>query len=44
MKISTKSFAIDVKGKVLNNVAFVQYYFDSGIEKPFVVKQHGNAV
>ena len=28
----------------MNNVAFVQYYFDSGIEKPFIVKRHGNAV
>jgi hypothetical protein len=28
----------------MNNVAFVQYYFDSGVERPFVVKRHGNAV
>ena len=38
------SYAIDRNGKVMNNVAFVQYYFDSGIEKPFIVKRHGNAV
>ena len=38
------SYAIHGKGIILNNVAFVQYYFDSGIEKPFIVKRHGNAV
>lgn len=38
------SYAIDVKGKVFHNVAFVQYYFDSSIEKPFIVKRQGNAV
>jgi hypothetical protein len=38
------SYAIDRRGIIMNNVAFVQYYFDSGVERPFVVKRHGNAV
>ncbi len=34
------SYAIDRNGKVMNNVAFVQYYFDSGIEKPYTYRAH----
>ena len=38
------SYAINGKEEMMNNVAFVQHYFDSSIEKPFIVQRHGNAV